>query len=156
MLSTSAYAGDPLDHSVRMHVFEAAASTGKIPQARELATSLRVSADDVAAALKRLAAARVIILAPNDGEIWAANPFCAVPSGFRVQVDGRRYWGICIWDALGVVAALRASDAVIDAPCGDCGDMLRIEISGGEITRAEGLIHFAVPARQWWQNIGFA
>ena len=30
-------------------------------------------------------AGKVLILAPNDGNIWAASPFCAVPSGFRVS-----------------------------------------------------------------------
>jgi hypothetical protein len=112
--------------------------------------------EDVTASLKRLAAAKVLILAPNDGDIWAANPFCAVPSGFRVVADGKQYWGICAWDAMGIVAAVHAQSAVIDAPCGDCGDSLRIEFAGGELSRAEGVIHFAVPARAWWKNIGFA
>ncbi len=61
---------------------------------------------DIRAALYELAAARVLILAPNHGNIWAASPFCAVPSGFRVSAAGKQYWGICIWDALGIEAAI--------------------------------------------------
>ena len=96
----------------------------------------------------------MLILAPNNGHIWSANPFCAVPSGFRVQADGTSYWGICIWDALGIPAAL-GKDAVIDAPCGDCGEPMRLTVRGGRLVESEGVLHFAVPARRWWDNIGF-
>jgi Alkylmercury lyase len=109
---------------------------------------------EVEEALRRLAAAKVLILAPNDGNIWAANPFCAVPSPFRVEARGKTYWGICIWDALGIVAAL-GTDAVIRAACGDCSEPMLLEIAAGKLKRSEGIIHFAVPAHHWWDNIGF-
>src|SRR6185503_15706931 len=99
--------------------------------------------------------AKVLIMAPNDGSIWSANPFCAVPSGFRVRARGRTYWGICVWDALGIAAALGA-DAEITAPCGDCGSELGFSIVSRELVAAEGIVHFAVPARRWWENIGFS
>lgn len=156
MIDTELPASDSLDQAVRMFVFERAAATGAIPQVGDIARTLDRAADDVAATLQRLAAAKVLILAPYGGEIWAANPFCAVPSGFRVDANGNQYWGICIWDALGIVAALNASDASISAPCGDCGEVLRLEFRNRELVDAEGLIHFAVPARDWWKNIGFA
>ena len=101
-----------------------------------------------------LAAAKVLILAPYDGDIWAANPFCAVPSGFRVAAAGKQYWGICIWDALGIAAAV-GTDAVITAPCGDCGSMMTLEVRDGQLGSSEGIVHFAVPAHHWWDNIGF-
>jgi hypothetical protein len=143
------------DHDVRMYVFREAAATAHVPQAPQIASAISRSEAEVREALKRLAAAKVLILAPNDGNIWAANPFCAVPSGFRVVSRGTTYWGICIWDALGVVAALGA-DAVITAPCGDCGEPMTLEIRDGALVRSEGIVHFAVPARDWWVNIGFS
>ncbi|MDQ3696708.1 MAG: alkylmercury lyase family protein, partial [Gemmatimonadota bacterium] len=109
-----------LARDVRVHVFREAAVTGRIQQAPQISRALGRSEFDVRLALHHLAAGKVLILAPNDGNIWAANPFCAVPSGFRVNAAGNRYWGICIWDALGIAAAL-GTDAVITAPCGDCG-----------------------------------
>lgn len=144
-----------LAHDVRLHVFREAAATGHIPQPPQISHALGRSEADVRAALHVLAAGKVLILAPNDGNIWAANPFCAVPSGFRVSAAGKRYWGICIWDALGIVAALGATDAVITAPCGDCGDRMTLEVRGGQLARGEGVVHFAVPAHHWWDNIGF-
>jgi len=158
MTSTVPSADDDLAslaHEVRLHVFREAAATGRIPQAPGIARALGRPEPEIHAALQRLAAGRVLILAPNGGDIWAANPFCAVPSGFRVHAAGRAYWGICIWDALGVVAAIRAPDAVITAPCGDCSSRMTLEIRDGALVRDEGVVHFAVPAHHWWDNIGF-
>jgi len=146
---------EALAHEVRLYVFREAAETAHIPQAPHISRALGHTEADVRAALHALAAAKVLILAPNDGDIWAANPFCAVPSGFRVSAHGKRYWGICIWDALGIAAALGA-DADVTAPCGDCGTRLTLEVRDNRLARHEGVVHFAVPAHDWWNNIGFA
>lgn len=156
MIDTTTSTDANVDSVIRRFLFERAAATGVVPQASDIAAGLDLSATTVDDALKRLAAAKVLILAPNGGDIWAANPFCAVPSGIRVNVNGTQYWAICAWDALGIVAAVRASSATVRAPCGDCGEMLELEFKKGELSRTEGLIHFAVPARAWWKNIGFA
>lgn len=145
---------ETLARDVRMYVFQETAASARVPQASQISRGLGRSESDVRAALLRLAAGKVLILAPNDGNIWAANPFCAVPSGFRVNAAGKRYWGICIWDALGIAAAL-GTDAVITAPCGDCGTAMTLEVRGGDLVSGEGTVHFAVPAHHWWDNIGF-
>ena len=145
---------DALARDVRIHVFREAAATARVPQAPDISRALGRPEADIRPALHQLAAAKVLILAPNDGNIWAANPFCAVPSGFRVAAAGKQYWGICIWDALGIAAAID-SDAVITAPCGDCGAGMTLEVRDGRLTRTEGVVHFAIPAHHWWDNIGF-
>ena len=129
---------DALAQDVRIHVFSQAAATARVPQARDISHALGRSEADIRAALHLLAAAKVLILAPNDGDIWAANPFCAVPSGFRVTTAGKHYWGISI----------RAS-------CGDCSEPMTLKIQSGALTEGEGIVHFAVPAHHWWDNIGF-
>ena len=145
---------DLLAQDVRIHVFRESAATGRVPQAPAISRALGRSEPDVRAALHELAAAKVVILAPNEGDIWAANPFCAVPSGIRVAAAGRQYWAICIWDALGIAAAVDA-DAVISAPCGDCGAAMTLEVRDRQLVGAEGVVHFAIPAHHWWDNIGF-
>ncbi len=145
---------EALVREVRLYVFRQAAETARVPQPPQIAEALRRPQAEIQEALKHLAAGKVLILAPNDGNIWAANPFCAVPSAFRVEAGGKTYWGICIWDSLGIAAAL-GKDAVIRAACGDCGEALRLEVGNGELVRCEGIIHFAVPAHHWWDNIGF-
>ncbi|HEV8598987.1 MAG TPA: organomercurial lyase [Gemmatimonadales bacterium] len=143
-----------LAHDVRLYVFGRAAETGRVPQPPEIAAALRRSEPEVVSAVKELAAGKALILAPNDGNIWAANPFCAVPSGFKVTAGGQSYWGICIWDALGICAAL-SKDGSITASCGDCGEPMRLEVQQGRLAHSEGIIHFAVRAHHWWDNIGY-
>src|SRR5438132_7947584 len=130
---------DGLAREVRLHVFQRAADTGVVPQPSQIAAALARPQAEVEQALKQLAAGKVLILAPNDGNIWAANPFCAVPSGFRVDALSRTYSAICVWDALGIAAALDA-DAVIRAYCGDCSEPLVLEVADGKLERGDGVI----------------
>jgi hypothetical protein len=145
---------EALAREVRLHIFRQASETTEVPQAEAIARVLKREAAAIHEALRYLAAGKVLILAPHDGNIWAANPFCAVPSAFRVETRDKRYWGICIWDALGIVAALH-QDALIRATCGDCGDELSLEVRQGKLSHSEGVVHFAIPAHHWWDNIGF-
>ena len=145
---------DALDREVRLHVFGQAAETARVPSPAELAAALGRPQPEIEESLRRLGAGRVVILAPGTANIWAANPFCAVPSNFRVDARGRTYWGLCIWDALGIPAALGA-DATITARCGDCATELVLEVRGDALARAEGIVHFGVPASRWWDNIGY-
>lgn len=144
----------PDDGSVRLHILREAATTGRVPQAPAIANALGKSEQEVRAAIKNLAAERILMLAPNDGMIWAAAPFCATPSPFYVTSNGVDYSAICIWDALGIPAVLH-QDAVVHTVCGDCGDAMTVKIRDGNLVPTEGIIHFGVPARHWWDNIGF-
>ncbi len=146
---------ETVDREVRLHVFHQAAETAHVPKPGEIAAVLGRPQLEVEASLHRLGASRLLVLAPGTTNVWVAPPFCAVPTDFRVNALGRTYWGICIWDALGIPAALRA-DATITARCGDCGDELSLEVRDGQLDRGEGIVHFAVPAIRWWDNIAFA
>jgi hypothetical protein len=100
-----------------------------------------------------LAEGRVFAL-DADGEILMAPPFSAVPTGFLVESGGRSWWGNCIWDALGILVMLGRDGRVV-ASCGDCGTGMTLEVAGGALQHAEGVAHFAVPARRWWDDIVF-
>jgi len=69
---------DARAHDVRLYVFRETAATGQVPQPPQISRALQRSEADVRSALHVLATGKVLILAPNDGNIWAANPFCAV------------------------------------------------------------------------------
>ena len=146
---------ETVDQQVRHYVFRQVAETAHVPTTDEIAGGLSRSPFAVEAALHRLAASHLLVLAPGMANVWVAPPFCAVPTDFRVNALGRTYWGICIWDALGIPAALHA-DATITARCGDCGEELSLEVREGRLDRGEGIVHFAVPAIRWWDNIAFA
>jgi hypothetical protein len=95
------------------------------------------------------------VLEPDVESIRMLNPFSVVETRHRVEADGRSWWANCAWDALGIPAALHA-DGRIESACPDCGQQLELEVRDGELVRgAELLVHFLVPARHWWDDIGF-
>jgi len=140
------------DVRVRAYVYDATFNEGTPPRIDAAASALGAPAGDVRESLRRLAAGRALVLQADD-EILMANPFSAVPTPFTVVAGGRSYYGNCIWDALGIPAMLR-TDATIDTSCADCGTAARVEVSNGAVL-GEGLMHFALPARQWWNDIVF-
>ena len=145
-------AAEDRDAAVRASVYDVTIATGWPPTIDELTRRLGMPAAAVVEALERLAAARALVLQRESREVLMANPFSAVPTPFAVQAEGRLYYGNCIWDALGIPAMLRA-DARIDASCGCCGEGMRLTVEGGELRPATGVVHFAIPAHRWWQDI---
>lgn len=142
------------DTHVRLELYREFVRTTEPPTTKRIAELMQVPTSDVQAALERLAAAKVIVLQPESREILMANPLCAVPTPYRVRAQDRSYFGSCVWDALGVIAMLQC-DAVLDASCACCGEAMTIVVNGGHPAPAHGTIHFAVPAKRWWENIVF-
>ncbi|HEX6099281.1 MAG TPA: organomercurial lyase [Thermoanaerobaculia bacterium] len=140
-----------IDDDVRRHVYDVTMREGTPPSASRLGELASLPPGEVAASLERLAAARMLVL--RDGEVLMAGPFSAVPTPFRVTTPTFTCYGNCIWDGLGIAATLQC-DVDIDTSCGDCGAAMRVAVRGAEV-RGSGTIHFALPARQWWQDIVF-
>jgi len=105
-------------------------------------------------AYRRLAAGRAIVLAPGTSNIWMAHPFSAIPTPYHVRTPRGSYWANCAWDALNIPALLGV-DAQTKAGCPDCDAELALVIRSGSLQAPEGVIHFAVPPRHFWDNIGF-
>lgn len=142
------------DRRVRLATYRHFVERAAAPTPADLAGPLGTTPGAVRAAWERLAESHVLVLHPDTGALWMAMPFSAVPTGFRVHAAGRAWWANCAWDALGISAML-GEPARIEATCGDCGEALPVETTGRELARGEGVVHFAVPARQWWEDIGF-
>ena len=143
-----------LDYEVRRAIYEHIFTQGRVPLLADTAASLAQPVSAVQAAYQRLAAGHVIVLQRESGEILMANPFSAVPTPFRVEAGPRAFWGNCIWDALGIAAMLKA-DAQVITTCGDCGEAMEVTVRGGALVDPQGIAHFSVPARHWWDNIVF-
>ncbi len=143
---------DELDVRVRIAVYDGVIADGVPPCLRELAGRLALPPASVAAALERLAAGKVLVLQQDSREVLMAAPFSAVPTPFAVRVGDRFYFGNCIWDALAIPAML-STDARIDCACGCCGEAMQVSVSGGELVPSDGVVHFAIPARDWWRDI---
>lgn len=143
-----------LDREVRRHVYERAAEDGRLPTAAETAAALSRTPEEVRASLQRLADARALVLQAGSGEVLMAAPFSAVPTPFVVRSGARSWYANCAWDALGIPAMLKL-DAVVAASCGCCGTAMRLAVAGGALEDAGGVIHFALPAARWWDNVVF-
>ena len=143
-----------VDRRVRLHVYERFLEDGRPPTHDETAVVVGIDTEKAADAYVRLAEQRVLVLAPATLAIWMAAPFSAVPTAFWVETPRGGYWGNCIWDAFGVLA-LTGGTGVVSTTCPDCGDNMRLEVDDFALAPTEGVAHFAVPARDWWKNIGY-
>src|SRR3954471_18476645 len=145
---------DAFDKEVRRYVYDSFINRGTAARIEETAQALGSTPDYARAAYRRLADAHILVL-QGDGEILMANPFSAVPTSFRVEAEGRSWWGNCIWDALGIPAMVK-HDARILTACGDCNDAMTLTIQDGTLLETSpSIIHFSLPAKQWWDNIKF-
>jgi hypothetical protein len=142
------------DQEVRHYVYNQTMKAGTSPTVAETAAALSTTPAEVQVSFHRLAEAHMLVLQQDTGEILMANPFSAVPTPFLAQVDGRSYYGNCIWDVMGIPAMLKR-DALIQTSCGDCGTSMTLRIVNGTLEPAVGIAHFAVPAAQWWADIVF-
>ena len=142
------------DQKVRYYVYDQTMTAGAPPIIAATATALAATPAQVQASFQRLADAHMLVLQRDSGEILMANPFSAVPTPFLAQVDGRTYYGNCIWDVMGIPAMLKR-DALIQTSCGDCGTSMTLQIVNGSLEPALGIVHFAIPAAQWWNDIVF-
>jgi hypothetical protein len=142
-----------IDREVRRVVYEMTMRAGAPPLIADIAQVLNVPAVDVAASLQRLAEGHILVLQRDSGEILMAAPYSAVPTPFVVHAAGVRAFGNCIWDALGIAAMLHA-DAEIRTSCGDCGSAALLRVADEQVI-GEGLVHFALPVRQWWNDVVF-
>ena len=144
-----------VDNAVRLHVYRFFVNQGRPPVPAETAEALGMDQGAVEDSLRQLADAHVLVLAAGTPYIWMANPLSAVPTPFRVEAVGRTWFGNCIWDALGVVAML-GDTGTVRTWCPDCRERLAVSVEGNRLSSGEGVIHFAVPAARWWDDIGFS
>lgn len=142
------------DRTVRLHVYRHFVDRQRPPSTVEIAAALQLSSVEVEAAYERLAGNHILVLEPGGGTIRMAMPFSAVPTRFRVSSSGRTWWANCAWDALGIPAMLGV-DATIYTSCPDCERPIKVPVETTGVRGGDELIHFAVPADRWWDNIAF-
>lgn len=145
-----------VDTRVRLHIYRTFVDRGFPPTPSGTAAALSIVEAESEAAYRRLADGHVIVLEPGSTEIWMANQLSARPTPFEVTAsDGRRWYGNCTWDAPGILAMID-SDGRVDTTCPDCDQPLTLRAESGAMNGPEGAVgHFLVPARRWWEDIGF-
>ena len=115
---------------LRRRIFASFAATGSPPALTAADAPLARSLHD-----------QHVVVLGDDGQVLMAHPFAAHREGTRVEAAGRTWWGNCAWDGLGIAAALGPEDARIT--------------SGGVAVAPGAVVHVAVPAGRWWDDIAF-
>ena len=141
------------DTAVKMSVYETLAQTGRAPTSADVAGALGTAPAEVEAAFERLHAKRLLVPEPGDpSRIRMAPPFSGIETAFRVQARDKTYYANCAWDALAIPAALH-QDADIEASDAFSGEPIFLRVRDGAPVPEPCVIHFAVPAARWWQDI---
>lgn len=142
------------DKQIRHFIYDSFVKTGQAPTRQHCTQAFSRPLADIQAAFQRLAAERALVL-QSTGEVLMAEPFSAVPTAFSVEVGDQRWWGNCIWDALGILALLHTDGRVITA-CGCCNDAMQVDIHQGHLVDPSGCVHVALPPKEWWKDVVFA
>ena len=143
----------PEDLAVRYATYRLVAELGRAPSVDEVALAIGQGNDAVAAAWRRLHDAHALVL-DGEGRLRMANPFSAVETPHRVVAAGRSWFANCGWDAFGIGVVLR-TDSSIHTTCADCGDGIDVDVRGYRPTDPDPIFHVLVPARAWWDDIGY-
>lgn len=139
---------------IRIFVYDTLIDDGRMPTAADIAAQFGVSRDDVLDTLRTARMGKTLLPDPRTGELWMAGPFAAQPTSYEITSGSRRWWANCAWDMLGV-ATLVGEPVDISATCTDCGAPLSFRFERESDTLPDWVVHFLVPARHWYDDIGF-
>lgn len=144
---------DELDLRIRRATYRSFVELGRAPTPADVAVATGDPEPAVRGAWTRLHDAHALVL-DDAGRISMANPFAAGPTDFRVEADGRAWFANCGWDAFGIGAALGV-DSEFDTHCADCAELVHVRVRDRRPDDHSLVFHVPLPAREWWNDIGF-
>jgi hypothetical protein len=136
----------PFDRAVRAAIYQLFVDQVRTVDPQALARRFGWGRSEVSDSLQRLGGERRIVLA-EDGSVRMAHPFSGVPTAYISSIEDRWWWANCAWDALAILAPL--GDGEARGPHG-----LSWRVDGGRV-QPEGIVHLVVPARSFWEDVGF-
>jgi hypothetical protein len=149
-MTESASLDSTVRHAINLHAIH----TGFAPDVKTLADSLKRPFEEIERSLDRLAGNRGLVLHPGSHRIWIAHPFSFAPTAFWVTSARGSWWGNCAWCSLGIAAMLE-EDATVVTRAGGEAATLEVAVRDGAVQQSELLVHFAVPAAKWWDNVHY-
>lgn len=144
----------PLDRDVRVFVYRSWMALGRPPVPAEIARTFSADLHEIEQSLERLQEAHALVLIPGSHYLWMATPFSAVPTHYEVSSGSRSWWANCIWDAVSI-APMVGDSTVVRSWCNDCGQRLDVRVTPDGIADDGHVVHFALPACDWWHDLGF-
>jgi hypothetical protein len=137
---------------LRIFTYDHLLAHGTPPRVAEIAQHFNVPVETAARALRDLRIGKTILVGA-DGEIWMAGPFSATATDYAVT-GSAKWFANCAWDMLGI--PMIAQEPVrIETKCAHCDDNLVFTGSPHAAPDSAAIVHFLVPARRWYDDIGF-
>jgi hypothetical protein len=140
------------DTELKTAIYRFTADNARVPTIAELAPVVGASPAELKSAYQRLYASRVLVLNDDGEPIRMAPPFSGVPTQHKVRAGGKQYFANCAWDSLGILAALHAEGSV-SSRCEQSLEPIEFLVGKNGPEPEPCVIHFAVPAARWWENI---
>ena len=99
-------------------------------------------------------------LHPSTELIASFAPFNAVPTHYRIGVDGKpRGYAQCGFEVLALSWVFPGRTVRVDAPCLDCGEPLHLAMRDGKLLETEppGLVGYvSLPIKAWRDDLAYA
>jgi Alkylmercury lyase len=140
----------PFDRQVRAQIYRLLAGGAPTVDASVLADSRGWDTPEVEASLGRLAEGHVIALLDGSTRVWMAHPFSGIETSYQAVVADQSWYANCAWDALAILALLGDGEARATGAAGE----LVWKVEDGQVS-PRGIVHLLVPAKNFWEDIGF-
>jgi hypothetical protein len=141
-----------IERRVRAHVIQSLRETCSAPEPADTAADLGIPHGLVIEALHSLADQHRLVLLPDSDAVWMAHPFSAIATDFVVRSGERVWFANCVWDGLSILGIV--GDGRLETHSPQSGAPIRLEVAGGRVI-GEAIVHFLVPAKRFWDDIGF-
>jgi hypothetical protein len=142
------------DTELRVFIYEFIFARGRPPKASEIAERFAISEHDAKSRLRATKIGKTLLVDNASGEIWMAGPFASQPSGHEVRGARVTWWANCAWDALAIGILAAEQVTIRSSNCGT-GRAITIVSPPQSPPDSEAVVHFLVPAHQWYDDIGF-
>ena len=130
--------------ALRIHVYDTLIATGHAPQL-DHAERQQLGAMQIG---------KTLVPHPATGQVWMAGPFAAAPTPYKV-IGSATWYANCAWDMLGI-PMITGERVRIETRCAHCAEPMMLEASPDEPPSCDdALVHFLIPARRWYEDIGF-
>jgi len=136
----------PDEKQIRRFVYTFFLEYERPPTYQETAQQYNFADDTARLHYRALHSKHAFFLNPGTDDIRIANPLSALETTYITHVQGHRYYANCGWDMLGL------SEARIEVHCTDCNQLTSITLQDDTVL-GQGIVHFLVPAREWYEDL---
>jgi len=140
--------------ALRRFIYDELIANGLPPSTARIAEHFRVTPHAARTTLAEMKIGKTVLAHPTTGEIWMAGPFASKRTPYEITRGTSRWWANCAWDMLGV-AVIVGPPVTLRAACTDCRLTFVMDVGEHGPPQSEWVVHFLLPARRWYEDIGF-